>query len=799
MPFLTFPLLPFSAILKRFMKKLTHTFLIISLLAVPLNTFAMATIQAGNSFAGVGTELLLGSFSARTDAGINIISPAGIDMPFAATTDMNGNAHVPVNGSSLQEAGLYQVTARTSTTNATTQFTILPGGVDADTSDIETVATHGNTAEIAITLRDRYANSLSGRPVLLISSRADDRMQALTTQTDSTGVQHFLLQAARPGHVSLSAIDLLSSTVIAGRGEVTLGEGAAIGGNNLTASIIPQAYAQANSAVIKFIISAPKSVKKDEPFTLQITASDSSGNPVPDYAGTVYISAPKDPGATLPGFSDRDGYGELKFLAKEAGVKQVSLGMSFAAEGTQDIAVEDGTDAGIKGKTSIIVAASDNTSTRRIRISAPAGNATVGSTVTVSGEGNAYSNIIISGGDKPVQTDTDATGHFSVAVPLAAGKDKVTLTVKDEAGLLGSATVTVNVDTVPPPAGTVSLSPITAPAESSVMATLQLDGAATGIASIEVEVAGQTLALQKNPVNETLYQTNFAAPSETGKYSVVFRVKNQAGNASTTVRELTVTTKGLSKISNLRAASQPGGVKLDWNASADTVEGYNILIGDGSKTGPNGEPVFDRNLQVVGNVTSAIVDGLDAGTKYAFAVAAVKSGVEGPVSSPVLGIPSGIALTVTPGAKDLLISWEFKDAPELSGYLLEFGVSPTEKTERRIIAAVQSYRLEDLLPRAYYFTLTPITVSGQKLDKVAARGEGTPGGTGFHPSAGDPVDMHTIPVAFPPTNAGSGLPPVAWFAAIGLTVLVYGWYRRRSKSKLHNEEFIKLMETRYRQ
>jgi len=71
------------------------------------------------------------------------------------------------------------------------------------------------------------------------------------------------------------------------------------------------------------------------------------------------------------------------------------------------------------------------------------------------------------------------------------------------------------------------------------------------------------------------------------------------------------------------------------------------------------------------------------------------------------------------------------DVP-LASYLLEFGVQGEEFTESRFLnGELREYTLRDLLNAVpYQLRLTPISVTGQKVEDLSATGEGTPSATG---------------------------------------------------------------------
>jgi hypothetical protein len=779
------------------MRRILATLVLLGTLPLPVPALAVGSITANASFAGVGTEIVLSGFAPNSNLDLTFTSPSHAEFVLPVTVNPAGYASEMVPGDALQEAGTYTVTAHGIQAKLQTTLDIAPASIDADMSDIEARMIGAREAEVTVTLRDRFANPLPNRPALLISSRSTDRIQAVTNQTDANGIQRFVLQTVQPGVIALSSLDLLSSTILAGR--ATLNMGGSIGGNThaLTASIFPTASAQ-DVAVKGFKITAPKTVPRGEPFSFQVTAVDAAGSIVQSYESSVYISTPSDPDANLPGSinSDREGFGQLRFFIQGQGRMDVSLATWFETEGEQELVIEDAADSSIRGSAMITVTPSDGPNdTKTIRILSPKG--TVASTSTiVTGIASAYSNLIITGGNETVMTETDGEGNYSAQVRIPTGATQVTLTVSDESGRLKSASVTLKVDASAPSGGNASLSPSSVPAESNVLATLQLDANEADIKSITLEISGQSLPMSQNPVNPTLYQTNFAAPPDIGKYTATFRVQDDAGNTAITVRELTVTEKGLSRIENIRATGEAGSVRITWNPSKDEIDGYAILIASPESVGPNSEPIFDRSLNVPPTAASAIVEGLNAGWPYVFAVVAKRAGNEGPQSAAVVATPTGLSVRAVPGRAEVQLSWEFKDAPPLLGYFIEYGLSPTTLSEKRQVSTVQTVRIGDLLPREYFFRVTPIDVTAKRMEKLAVLLKATPLDQGFHGAAGDPVSIDpNLPT--PPSNTNSGIPPLAWWAALALTVLAYAVHRKNKKKTKQTKDFLCMMERQY--
>ncbi len=793
-------------------KKLFLALLVVHMCSFPLPAMAVGNLQVSDTFAGIGTSVSLSGFSFNP-MDVVVQSPSGAEIVLHTQADAQGNATVNIPGSSVQEAGVYAVTVdqNSQALPANAHFAVRPGAVDAHNSSIETQQMQiglGHTAgtEIRVTLRDAYANPLSGRPANLITTRATDTATPLTEATDASGMQRFYVESTAPGQTTLSAIDVLSNTVIDTRLTLLVGGMAAIGGDSLMASIIPTAYAQ--SVITSFDVQSPKVVTVREPFAFSIRAVDTKGNLVPDYNGSVYVSVTNDATAILPGDvnSDRNGFGKLKFLTQSQGQLDVPAALTFSVPGVHEIHVEDANDPSIKGTIKVVVSSDGDTGVSgRIEITSPH-NAVNTMQVQVSGKAAPLTNLMVTGGKAPVNTQTDETGKFAAFVDLVDGTKQATLTVTDEQGVLSPATVSFTVDTSAPALQTITFSPPSPEAGANVLAMTQVSD--TDLKSIALVIDGKTSMFAQNPSNPTMYQTLFVAPSREDKYSAITTATDDAGNATTLEQTLTVAPKGLSQVQSVHADAQVNGAKISWSAVPENVEGYRIYIGQADDSQTNQEPVFAKTMDTNNDTPSAIVQGLSPGVKYLFAVTALLGNRESTLrSDTVSATPKGIRLQAIPGESDLTLSWDFPDAPSLGAYVVLFGVKPDDLSEQRVInPALQQYRLTDLLPGVlYYVQLVPVTITGEKLIEIAASTQGTPTGTGiFHaaPAEESPINKNDIPplITLHPgaQNPHVGLPPIAWWTALFLTILGFSFHRKQRKTKKQMRAFARMMNDRYK-
>lgn len=778
------------------MRRTVASLVVIATLLSPLTTSAV-TVERTPAFAGVQAVLSLTELPAGEQIRAVLTSPSGSQSTVAGEADATGRATLVVPGTTIREAGSYTVRVLDAAGGSVGMGTLAvqPGGLDAQASALRASQQRSDEAEITVTLRDSVGNPLASRPVELIGSRLSDRITPLTRETDATGTQRFRVEAGETGRATFAAIDLLSSTVLLSRAEVTFGAGMApVGGENLTASLlVPKAGAQEFGNTAAFTITAPQTVRANEPFTPRIEAVDAQGRRVLDYQGTVTISSPTDPAADLPGF------GTLTFPARALGVMEPPLSTIFTAEGTQTLRVEDSQNAQIYGEVTVEVTGGDPTDPTRIQITSPRNGSTVGPNVEVRGTANPFSNLLITSGDQTATAVTDERGAFSARITIDITQPSVTITVEDEANVRRSGVVTVKPGT-PLAQPQLQFSPQSPDAGGSVLAVVQLTDASQ-VTSVTLTVGDQPVLLDPSSVNPSLYQGSFTAPETPGSYPAAVVVETADGQTVTADTTVNVGERGIPVVENVSADPHVRAVEVRWSPVMG-VDGYNVYVGI---RGEDGGAVFQEPLRVDGaDAMSARVEGLQPGTQYAFAVTARRGDRESPdKSNVVITSPSGLQLEVTPGAASLALQWNAPESQELLGYELTYGASPTDLTEKRTVAAqVQTLQLKDLLPGiTYHLQLTPITVTGERLTELAAVGQGTPlADDGLHGSPDDTFDPNDVSptTPTPPNNTDSGVPPFAWAAAAVLAAGILFLRLRKNRERAHTAAFLHAMEARYR-
>lgn len=798
-------------------KSMKHTKNTISVLLIGVLTLSPLTAVAkqgaelivDDSIAGIGTLVDIHGVTGTDDVTLVVETPAGqTKSVHLALTNGAGSTTIP--GSLTREAGTYTVSAQADgATVATTTAAVLPESMDPVSSTIETDTRHIDSdgrdeATVDVTLTDRYGNVLPGRPVTLIASRTDDSVVPLSQETDNRGVQSFSVSTRDEGTVTLRALDLLSGNLLAASIEIDAGYGAVGNDDSYTTSKAGGRlyYAQVSGGfdvIDRFQITAPSTMTAGvEAPKITISAVDRDGNIVEDYVGTVLFSS-SDPDATLPNF------GKYTFKDRDLGAKEFPLVLKFRANGEQIFRVEDQNDNRITGEASIMVSGSSVTGggTKTITVTSHKDGDSVNTTsIVLTGKGPAFANLIVMGGTEDQSVATDADGTFSIPLTLNASQKDFTIRVRDDAGRNDSGPIHLILDQEAPVIKTVTFSPDEPQAGDKILVTAESD---PGLKSLVMTIDKTAASLSSDVVlKETgstgSYQAVFTV-ADAGAYQPSLVAIDAAGNKTELRATLAVGIQTLPVVQNLSAEPRLSAAALSWDALDGPLDGYRVYVGDKPDN-------FLYTLDTQSLTTSATVAGLTPGQTYYFAVTGIKGDSESKEKSKVAKVDIlGLTLEVAPADGALGIKWSsIKADVPLASYLLEFGLEGSPYTESRYInGELREFTLRDLLNGIpYSLRLTPVSITGQKLEELAATGQGTPSAlsAGFNPSAADPIPFisatHPGGVAQPaPHTPSSGIPPFAWILMAGAGMA--GVYLRlRHKQKIQKTAaFLSAIQSQY--
>lgn len=805
-------------------RAITSIVLIIVALLLPLSAEATGHISANDSIAGLGITVSAQGLTASTTLDLVLTDPGGRHTTQSIQSDSAGAATANVRGTATGHAGMYSIDIEDHGSIIAGPITVavLPGTMDGHMSALQSwnphIAADGNdSAEVTVTVRDAYGNVLAGRPIALVTSRPEDAITALTPETDKDGVQHFAVTTTLPGTIQIRAVDLLSGNTIAASATVKA-DGTAMGGPPVRRSPSDDAmqrgytdvssgrrfYAQVSNQgdafdlIDSFEILVPSTLPLgQEAPKLTVRAIDKQGNTVENYTGTVQFES-TDPNAVLPNF------GTYTFKTRDLGQKSFPLVLTFNTPGQHIFRVKDAQNPSIVGEATINVGGSAHGAAGGIAVTSfKDGDKVDALAITVSGTGPAYANLIVMGGSQDATGTTDADGTFSIPITLNANQRDFTIRVRDDAGRNDSGPIHLILDQTPPDIGSITFSPQVPAGNEKVLAVVQSEPGLTSVVMTITDAASHTdlsVTLNANPTASGSYQGFFTAPS-TGVYQPKVSATDSAGNATEVRTTLSIGTEGLPVITNVTAEPRVNAVQLQWDAVVEPVDGYRIYVGD---SGTN----FLYTLDTGRPTTKATVAGLTPGQAYFFAVTAVKGSAESKAKSQIIqATPLGLTLDVTPGNGVLHVKWTTLAANlPIGGFLLQYGIAPDSYTETRMLnGQLRDYTMRDLLNGiTYYMQVTPITVTGEKLANLSAKGQGTPSGTGFQPGPRDdiPSGIGTLPGNVknpPPTNPGSGLPESAAIGTVVLGMLGAVWSYLHRRKQRHATAFLRMIQSQYTQ
>ncbi|MDP7476819.1 MAG: fibronectin type III domain-containing protein [Candidatus Peribacteraceae bacterium] len=820
------------------MNKNTYS-LLLGILFLPATVLA-ANVNVLDTVAGLATEVVTEGLTPDERVALTLVSPTGNVLDYELNTGAEGIAHTWVAGRDLETAGVYEVSVeRDSEQEIAGTLTVHPDSVDMYQSFIEVeqdTVRLGEDVYVAVVLLDRYGNPLAGRTAELISSRSSDIIETLTRETDTDGTQQFVIRPLENGQLSLRALDLISGVTIHDNADIFAGNiERSMGGpllaysapsaprrfyqdtrpSNFGASVLGQVGSFQEIGKFNMEIGS-QDIRVNEAESMTITAMDTAGGRFFDYEGTVYM-ATTDPLAELP----KDGVITYKF--EDQGIKRYTLGLTFGSVGNHLIILtrspnevpEDPCRDSL-GCLEVEVTSEkpSEPAKQNIVIASPRKDSILGETeITVSGNGPAFINIIVSGGTEEVEGETSRDGDFSIPISLDKNLTEHTLQVREytqgtSSSRFESEPITIKTDITAPKIEKITFTPDNPVEESDVLMIVETE---PNVASISGEFNGEPINLTSSDPSTGKYQTLITVPAA-GVFNATVTVTDELGNSSQDSASLPVSLKGLPIVQNVIAEAQINAIALRWDPVENAeIDAYRIYVG----TDPQ---EFLYTLDTDRPTAAATVAGLHPGTIYYFAVTSLQGereseGKSETVSATVLGVK----LDVTPGDGSLFVEWSSlqQDIP-LSSFILEYGTEPDQFTEQRSLNGdLRAYTLRDLINSiSYYLKLTPITTTGELLTDLAADGQGTPIGAGYTASPSDPAPF---PVGGIFASAGDGgrsdgPPPkpvkeiplseqgipnwMLWSIILASIVTFYAYVKHRKQRQM-TQAFYQAMNNRY--
>ncbi len=797
----------------------------LSLLVLTLHLSVPSVVAAGtcsvgalDTVAGLGTEITVSQCDAGGSTTLTVSSPDHQAYTQNIVLDGAGNAATLIPSKVTTVAGLYHFTIA----GKSGIFTVLADRADDDhsllTSSTSSIRADGKeTATITATIRDRYDNPVTSRPLALIASRLTDDVVPQSKLTDDSGRFLWTVHSTENGSSSLSVYDVaraaqMKLNIVLSVGQPTVGASFLRGSlTNLGQGGTATAADLTSEVIDHFELSLPQGaveVKANELFGVTIRAMRGT-DVARGYIGTLTVKS-SDPDATLPKKGDDPRnvtIGRIEMRGVDQGERKVPLAFMLRNGGSQTIEVADQLDPTFTGKITLNVlrdGASD--AGGKITILDPKDRATIkGGPVLLQGHAPSLINLRVKGGSDLTNGSSDQEGVFRISVPINAADKEVTLFVTSENGSYESDPVHILIDSEPPTISTITFDPVEPKAGQPAKIAVQSE---PGLASVVAAIDTQTITLTEDAGGTGLYRGSLNAPPKDAVYDTTITAKDATDNTSTMLIKWTVKPATVPVVQQVKAEGQRAAVLVQWEAITGVpLTEYKIYIA------PQEEPTnYVYSIGTKKPVTSAVIRDLSLGKTYQFSLTAIAAdGSESSEkSAPATASPLGIDLKATAGKDSLLLEWAAIPSLPLDHYILQYGVAPGEYPERRTIhGQAASFVLRDLIGDVTYeLKLTPVDVTGKELSDLSAIAHGTPTNDGFVAGSSDPVPTDLLGHAGAPLdprpelqdvpeNSESGIPSFV-IGLLLVTALGIGLHLRSARNERRRMlEFLSLMHERY--
>ncbi len=609
--------------MKNLYKKISKT---ISALMMSVMIFAPANAQASRQVQAYGVDSIAGysalvttnAISANTDVEFKIIKPDNTELSITEKTESDGIARLDLYGYHTRKAGKYLVSARTSDTEAFTNFNdfeIYPDDLSDTYSTVEASDTSvdaDDRSEIFITvnLKDQYQNPLSNQIVNLISSRAEDKIRSFTAGTDQNGEIKFAVKSAKVGISTFSVLDPTSGEILTERPKVVFVEPVGnIGGgkSSLTASFIGSTDSSdelAGSVSRLEITQLPSQASVNQTVSFVVNAKDVNGKTVTNYGGTVYFST-TDNEATIPQ--------KYTFTPEDLGSHEFELAIRFQTKGTQTITITDWDDPAILGSANIIV--TDAVAPEgKITLDTPQTGTYTINTFVLSGTGLPLTDVdLYDSNTKLTTVAVNSDGEYSWTVN---GLGDGTHIFQAKTGDIVSNKVNVVVDRT----GAQIEDIYTDPANPIIVNTpfklfIKTD---SGLASVKAVFNGTQYTLTEKADEDGVYTVNMAAPNTVSNYPIDVTLEDTLGNKTETPGAHIVEVIENEKFTKVYGVvATPGNEKVDLTWSP-TEGATSYLVEYGVESGN----YFDSVDTVIDTPKATIMELIN-GRKYFFVVTAL--------------------------------------------------------------------------------------------------------------------------------------------------------------------------------
>ncbi len=649
------------------------------------SALAVLSVNATDTIAGYSAIMRSSIGRPGQTVIFRVEKPDGSIIEVQEEADETGVAETDFLGFHTKRTGTYNVRAYmvggSYSASPEESFQVYPDTTSSVHSEI--IATEDNVpadniapAKILIKLRDRHQNPVPGHFIDLVSSRAEDTIEAIGRgTTNEFGELYFHIRSQADGVSYFTAIDRNAGVTIQERAKVIFfvsDWNRYQGGNRFYANIFgPQGivsdeldgddfdgevdpssifdrgerdetYGPIDHFELEF---TPNPIRLDESNlgSLIVTAKDQFDKTVLGYTGSIVIFS-SDQNATLPG----SGNG-ISFNPADQGKKKFDLAVEFSTAGEHELEVmefdpDSGSfDSNISGKITVTVTekcigddCEDDSSPgdedrKDLLLKTPEASSTIGDTrVMVVGSGEPGLSVSIILDDLPVeQTETDSDGLFTQEITVATdGEHELAIEYVDEPKKT-TEPVLFTVDSTPPTLDDIDIQPIgEVTPGTNLEVTLQTEpNLPEVVAKIEGLTISQTATFTESEDTPGTYiGNNIVAPQQPGDYSVKIILKDALDNESIFADTRTIIVKSestvLPAIQNFTITPGIESAMLNWDAppiaddTTPAVAKYSIFMGTNSVFL---EPMYETNA----GITEIDITDLSSESERFFRVIAI--------------------------------------------------------------------------------------------------------------------------------------------------------------------------------
>lgn len=615
------------------------------------------SVKAYDSIAGYGTEIKIGNATKGEKVKIFILPPTQELQTYLYDIPESGDGSFIIAPEKTQHFGIYKVVvvepSQSYSDGVVSSFEIFPDDPSVQKSSfyaVDNTVPTGTKGKITLILQDQYDNPVAQHRITLRSNRTSDKFTALgEPKTNDAGEVSFFVQSNASGDALITAFDETFGESV-GK-SITL----RFYKNAITSSLMGDISTSiSNDRVARFSLDFADTlpVNSDANY-LTVTALDASGKTVTDFVGSVLISVPTDPNATVPGEK-----GVYTFTEKDQGKVTFSRSFLFPTAGKQRLEVyaynntTDVVNYNVFGKKEVTIE-TKNTGTdpgaqeQSITIETPSNNTIIASNsviVTGSGLKNADFYVLLDG--KIIKSiASDEKGDFSTTLfSLSSGTHTLQIQQKNNTKII-SSTISFRVGEGMGQITSASFSPEQVSPKETVEVLVTVD---PSVPPTLLEVTLNSVSHTLKKIKEGTYQASVPAPAKEGTYPVVISIQNslgeikehtlpaslQVGGPSATVAPSSGVVTGLTA----EFISSRNVVQLSWKKL--TPDPLLYIIHSGSSAN-----ALQKVKSVSGTTAMAEIDMSSFSEKY-FAISAVDiSGSEGAKSVAVKMIQ---AATPTP-------------------------------------------------------------------------------------------------------------------------------------------------------